>query len=84
MLKKCLPFLSLLLVGCNSSPSIGVLGAYFPSWLFCIAGGVFLATITQQMLSKHNLSNYITWPSLTYLAITTSYSMLIWILIFKI
>ena len=29
-----------LLGGCATAPSIGVLGAYFPDWLFCIVGAI--------------------------------------------
>ena len=38
-----LPMVSLLctmLSGCATAPSIGVLGAYFPDWLFCIVGAI--------------------------------------------
>jgi hypothetical protein len=29
-----------LLSGCATAPSIGVLGAFFPDWLFCIVGAI--------------------------------------------
>jgi hypothetical protein len=33
----------LLTSGCASAPSLGVLGAYFPDWLFSIVGEILLA-----------------------------------------
>lgn len=39
----CLP-----LAGCAVSPSLNVLGAYFPDWMFCIAGASF-ATILARL-----------------------------------
>jgi len=34
---------AVVLEGCAIAPSIGLLGAYFPDWLFCIIAGVVLA-----------------------------------------
>lgn len=44
-------FLSLpLLTGCNFSPAIPVIGAYYPDWLFCLIGGVILTLITRKVI----------------------------------
>lgn len=44
-------FLSLpLLTGCNFSPAIPVIGAYYPDWLFCLIGGVILTLITRKFI----------------------------------
>jgi hypothetical protein len=31
-----------LLAGCSTAPSINVLGAHFPDWMFCISAAVVL------------------------------------------
>ena len=36
----------ILLAGCSQTPTIAMFGAYFPGWLFCIAGGIVLALVT--------------------------------------
>ncbi|MFM0632442.1 YtcA family lipoprotein, partial [Paraburkholderia xenovorans] len=38
--------------GCANSPSIGVLGAYFPDWLFCIVAGVVLTVVIYLILKR--------------------------------
>ena len=43
------PFLCLLLGGCASSPSIGVLGAFFPDWMFCILGALVLTAVVHAL-----------------------------------
>ncbi|MBV8467247.1 MAG: hypothetical protein JO218_14995 [Burkholderiales bacterium] len=43
--------LSSLLGGCAESPSINVLGAFFPDWLFCIVGGIAVATVLHRLLA---------------------------------
>jgi hypothetical protein len=34
--------LGVLLAGCAKAPSINVLGAYFPDWMFCISAAIVL------------------------------------------
>ncbi len=35
----------------NLEPSINVLGAYFPDWLFCIAGATLLCFLTHAVMT---------------------------------
>jgi hypothetical protein len=39
--------LCVLLGGCAVSPSINVLGAFFPDWMFCISGAVVLVVVAR-------------------------------------
>ena len=43
---------AILLSGCANSPSIDVLGAYFPDWLFCIVAGVVLTVVIHVILKR--------------------------------
>ena len=79
------PVLSLLacalLAGCSPAPTIAMFGAFFPGWLFCIAGGLVLALVAQAVLARR--------PSLwlpalpTFLTLTTLFSCVLWLLFFK-
>ncbi len=39
-----------LLGGCAAVPSINVLGAYFPDWMFCIIGAIVTTGLLQALL----------------------------------
>lgn len=42
-----------LLSSCHTrSPSINIVGAYFPDWLFCMAGGVLSTVVIYVYLSS--------------------------------
>ena len=71
----------ILLAGCSQTPTIAMFGAYFPGWLFCIAGGIVLALGAQAVLARR--------PSLwlpplpTFLTLVTLFSCVFWLLFFK-
>lgn len=72
--------LAALLSGCSLSPSIPVIGAYYPSWLFCVIVGVILTLITRQIiLRKHNNPPL---AGVIYTALFVLYSMLFWLVFF--
>ena len=74
---------SSLLVGCTLAPSISVLGAYFPDWLFCIIAGVSLTVIIHAIQSKHNLGSWLTPVALTYPMLTALLSLTVWLIFFQ-
>ncbi|WP_420995053.1 YtcA family lipoprotein [Cupriavidus sp. 30B13] len=41
-----------LVAGCAHAPSVNVLGAYFPDWLFCIVAGVVLTVAVYRVLAR--------------------------------
>lgn len=74
-------FLSLpLLTGCNFSPAIPVIGAYYPDWLFCLIGGVILTLITRKVI-LHKYSG-LAFIGIIYTALFALYSMLFWLVFF--
>lgn len=73
----------LLLNGCTFAPSVNVLGAYFPDWLFCIVAGVSLTVVVHVMLSKRNLERWLAPAALTYPLLTTLFSLGVWLIFFK-
>ena len=76
-------FVFLSLGGCTYPPSVNVLGAYFPGWLFCIAAGVSLTVVVHVMLSKRNLEAWLAPTVLTYPVLTTLFSLGAWLVFFQ-
>ncbi|PRC91557.1 YtcA family lipoprotein [Solimicrobium silvestre] len=76
---------NLLLSGCARSPSINVLGAYFPDWMFCFIGGILLAMLTHAGLVGAGVIKKINSPVLllSYSALTAILAMLGWLLFFQ-
>lgn len=74
---------SSLLAGCTLAPSINVLGAYFPDWLFCIVAGVSLTVIIHVNQSKKNLGSWLAPVALTYPVLTALFSLAVWLIFFQ-
>ncbi|MBK5355532.1 hypothetical protein JFU37_23895 [Pseudomonas sp. TH41] len=79
--------LALLLIvplsGCSNAPSIPVLGAYFPDWLFCILAGMLLAFLLQVLLARLGYAAWLVPSVLTYPVLTALLSMSTWLLFFQ-
>lgn len=73
----------LLLNGCALAPSVNVLGAYFPGWLFCIIAGVSLTVAVHVISSKRNLGPWLAPAALTYPMLTTLFSLGVWLIFFQ-
>jgi len=74
---------SYLLTGCTIAPSVNVLGAYFPDWLFCIVAGVILTAVIHAIVSKRNIEPWLAPAALTYPALTTLFSLAVWLVFFQ-
>jgi hypothetical protein len=64
------------------SPSLDLLGSYFPAWILCAAAGILAAVIVRQVLSVAGIGDYVVAPLLTYAALALSATWLIWLLLF--
>ena len=74
---------STLLSGCTFPPSINVLGAYFPDWMFCIISGVSLTAIVSVIHGRYNLERWLRPTALTYPVLTTFFSIATWLIFFQ-
>lgn len=72
-----------LLNACTLAPSVNVLGAYFPGWLFCIVAGVTLTVIVDVIQSKKGLGHWLAPAALTYPVLTTLFSLGTWLIFFE-
>lgn len=68
------------LAGC--SPSLDVLGSYFPSWLLCVVAAGVATAVVRQLLMLAGLERHLLLPALTYLAMMAGGSMAIWLVAF--
>jgi hypothetical protein len=66
------------------TPSINILGAYFPDWMFAIAGGAALTGAARLALSRVAGIQRLGWftRALLYLALATLLALLGWLLLF--
>jgi hypothetical protein len=76
-------WLALTLTGCARSPSLAVLGAYFPDWLFCITGAVIGVAIVRVLVAKSGDANRFGPPALFYPALAAFFSLAGWLIFFQ-
>jgi hypothetical protein len=77
--------MSVLLIGCDQSPSINVLGAFFPEWMFCIIGALLSTVLVHYAIKAARRAEHIgrwTW-TLVYPSLCTLFALLGWLLFFK-
>ena len=74
-----------LLPGCHSthSPTVDVLGSYFPAWIFCIVMGLMLTIIARQFLTGFKLDPHLRPAPLVYLCLTICFTLAVWLIFFK-
>lgn len=78
-------FLGTLLSGCATAPSIGVLGAFFPDWLFCIVGAIVGTALIHAALrasGRLQQPGELTLP-LAYSALTAILALTSWLIFFQ-
>ena len=71
------------IAGCSGSPSINVLGAYFPDWMFCIVAGVVLTIVIYLILKRLRAETLLGPSAVVYPALVTSLSLAVWLMLFQ-
>ena len=77
---------SLLLTGCQMdahSPTVDVLGSYFPAWMVCIVIGLGLTLITRQLFIGFKLDTHLRPAPLVYLSLLILFTLAVWLMFFK-
>ncbi|CAN7326553.1 YtcA family lipoprotein [Caballeronia sp. LjRoot31] len=74
---------SMCVTGCSRSPSVNVLGAYFPDWLFCIIAGVVLTIIFHVIVQRTHRGLWFGPPALVYPALVTLLALVVWLIFFQ-
>ena len=77
---------SLVLAGCRTddhSPTVDVLGSYFPAWMICIVIGLALTLVARQLLIGFKLDSHLRPAPLVYLCLTVFFTLAVWLLFFQ-
>ncbi|ENO0516462.1 YtcA family lipoprotein [Escherichia albertii] len=69
-----------LLSGCSLSPAIPFIGAYYPSWLFCVIASLIVTFITRRIIQRVNIN--LAFVGIIYTALFALYAMLFWLAFF--
>ena len=79
----CLPLA--LLGGCQVTPSVAVLGAFFPDWMFCMLFAVVAAVLVDTALAAMGWRRWFDhWTLITsYAALCVSVALLSWLIVFQ-
>ncbi|MFI3014250.1 YtcA family lipoprotein [Klebsiella aerogenes] len=70
------------LPGCSFSPSLPFLGAAFPDWLYCIAGGAVITGLIFRLM-KGRFREHRQCHTLEWLLMTTILSSVTWLILFS-
>ena len=77
-----IPILAML-SGCAVSPSIPILGAYFPGWLLCVTGALFVTLVIRAVLIVLGRAACRGPPVFVYPLMVVIGTFLLWILFFR-
>jgi multidrug efflux system membrane fusion protein len=66
----------------HRSPTIDILGSYFPAWMVCIISGLTLTLITHWIVQVCKLKPYIGPPALIYSCLMIIFTFATWILFY--
>ena len=83
--RRCSPFalwrtaIASAVSGCSYSPTLDLLGSYFPGWMLCAVLGVAAAVIIRQILAVAGINEYIVAPLLTYAGLAVAATLLAWL-----
>jgi hypothetical protein len=77
-----LVFLALEFAG-NHSPTVDVLGSYFPAWMICILSGLTLTFIAHWIIQAGNLKPYLGPAPLIYSSLMIIFTFATWILFYQ-
>jgi drug/metabolite transporter (DMT)-like permease len=67
----------------HRSPTIDILGSYFPAWMICIVSGLTLTLISRWIIRAYHLEAYASPAPLIYSCLTIIYTFLTWIIFYQ-
>jgi hypothetical protein len=78
---------ALLSAGCRTagqrSPTIDVLGSYFPAWMISTLLGLAITVVVRQLLVGFKLAGHIRLAPFVYLCMAVVWTMTVWLVYFK-
>ena len=67
----------------HRSPTIDILGSYFPAWMICIVSGLTLTLITRWIIRAYHLEPYASPAPLIYPCLMIIYTFVTWIIFYQ-
>jgi len=67
----------------HHSPTVDILGSYFPAWMVCILSGLALTFTVQLIIQGLNLRSYIGPAPLIYSCLMIIFTFATWILLYQ-
>jgi len=67
----------------HHSPTVDVLGSYFPAWMVCILSGLTLTLIAHWIVELRNLKSYLGPALLIYSCLMIIFTFATWILFYQ-
>src|SRR6478736_2970194 len=66
----------------HRSPTIDILGSYFPAWMICIVSGVILTWVTRWIIRAYHWEGYAFPAPLIYTCLMLIYTFGTWIIFY--
>ena len=66
----------------HRSPTIDILGSYFPAWMICIVSGLTLTLVSRWIVRANHLEAYASPAPLIYTCLTIVYTFMTWIVFY--
>ena len=67
----------------HRSPTIDILGSYFPAWMICIVSGLTLTLVSRWIIRVYHLEPYASPAPLIYSCLTIIYTFMTWIIFYQ-
>lgn len=71
------------LAGCSLSPSIAVVGAYFPDWLFCLVGATIATAVVYAGLAARGRAHSFGPAPVVYPTLLLLFALAGWLIFFR-
>ena len=70
-------------ISSHHSPTVDVLGSYFPAWMVCILSGLALTFVVHWIVQVLNLNPYVGPAPLVYSCLMIIFTFATWILFYQ-
>ena len=67
----------------HRSPTIDILGSYFPAWMICIVSGLTLTLVSRWIIRAYHLEAYASPAPLIYTCLTIIYTFVTWMIFYQ-
>jgi hypothetical protein len=67
----------------HRSPTIDILGSYFPAWMICIVSGLTLTLVSRWIIRAYHLEPYASPAPFIYSCLTIIYTFMTWIIFYQ-